>query len=261
MTRCIAIHSSRGGTGKTVIASNIAGTLASRGKKVLLLDFDFRAPSLCTVFSKAISEPINCWLNDYFNGQCSDSDVPIDISAGFGLTPGCLYVGLANPSISAIKSMIDKSRSWEVNVVKKLFSLLSFCQKKGIDYCIIDNSPGVQYSSLNALAVADICLIITSADIVDLYGTSEMIKEVYEKIDRKAAIILNKFSPEGRNQNYVDITFVELTLGRKVICNIPCYCEVLQANRMGLLAIQLPEHPFVKKISEVIEKIDSMCQW
>lgn len=43
--KTIAIHSSRGGTGKSVIATNLAIILARRGLNVALLDLDFRAPS------------------------------------------------------------------------------------------------------------------------------------------------------------------------------------------------------------------------
>ena len=53
MVKVICIHSSRGGTGKTLIALNIAATYASMGKSVALLDLDFRAPSLYTVFEAA----------------------------------------------------------------------------------------------------------------------------------------------------------------------------------------------------------------
>ena len=50
MTHCIAIHSYKGGTGKTTIAANIAALLAMSGKKVAILDLDIYAPSLHTYF-------------------------------------------------------------------------------------------------------------------------------------------------------------------------------------------------------------------
>ena len=56
--RVISIHSSRGGTGKTVIATNLAAIYANKGLNVALLDLDFRAPTLAAVFSKTIKRPI-----------------------------------------------------------------------------------------------------------------------------------------------------------------------------------------------------------
>ena len=69
--KCISIHSSRGGTGKSLLATNLAVLYAKKGLNVALLDLDFRAPSLEGIFSKAIPNPVDCWLNDYLNGRCS----------------------------------------------------------------------------------------------------------------------------------------------------------------------------------------------
>jgi chromosome partitioning protein len=46
MTNCIALHSYKGGTGKTTIAA----ILVKAGKKVALLDLDIYAPSLHNYF-------------------------------------------------------------------------------------------------------------------------------------------------------------------------------------------------------------------
>ena len=51
MTRCIAFHSYKGGTGKSTIGSNMAALMAKRGLKVVLLDLDVYAPSLQGYFT------------------------------------------------------------------------------------------------------------------------------------------------------------------------------------------------------------------
>ena len=50
MTHCIAIHSYKGGTGKTTIAANIAALLAMSGKKVAILDLIIDVSELHTYF-------------------------------------------------------------------------------------------------------------------------------------------------------------------------------------------------------------------
>ncbi len=254
-TKSITIHSFRGGTGKTVIATNLAGILARKGFKVALLDFDFRAPSLVTVFSEVIRDSVDFWLNDYLNNQCDEKDILIDITNAYKTLKGKLYLGLTNPTINAIQNTMNKSRAWELAAVKKTFSLASFFETSSIDYCIFDTSPGIQYSSINALAVSDLCFIVTGADMVDLRGTTEMLKDIYESLSKKTYIILNKYSPESNSEF---ARTIESVARHPVILNVPCYCEVLQANRMGLLATQRPGHPFVKKIEELVDKIDSM---
>ena len=150
MGKCISIHSSRGGTGKTLLATNLAVLLAKKGFNVALLDLDFRSPSLAGVFSKVIDHPSDAYLNSYLDGRCSVEMAISDLTEKFGLK-GKFLVGFANPEIAAIRNMAEKSRSWEVSALKRLFALRSQLFKTlGIDYCIYDTSPGVQYTSVNA---------------------------------------------------------------------------------------------------------------
>src|SRR5712691_2049041 len=48
----VTFYSYKGGTGRTMAMANIAGLLARRGKKVLVVDFDLEAPGLWRYFSK-----------------------------------------------------------------------------------------------------------------------------------------------------------------------------------------------------------------
>ena len=74
MGKIIAVHSYKGGTGKTLLSVNLAVTLAKQGKKVCLFDLDFRAPSLFAVLKLENPE---CWFNDYLNNTCDINKVLI----------------------------------------------------------------------------------------------------------------------------------------------------------------------------------------
>lgn len=253
--KAISIHSSRGGTGKTVIATNLALILAKKGFNVALLDLDFRAPSLEMVFSEGIERPVNCWLNDFLNGMCEPEQILIDVSKNYNLR-GRLLLGLANPAIEAIRNIMEKSRSWEVTAVKKLFSLLSsLFTDLGIDCCIFDTSSGVQYSSINAIVGSDISIIITTLDSLDVKGTENMLVDLFGALDKEPLILLNKFSPETRikpsESNEKIARRLGKTLKHSVIGVIPCYCDVLQTERTSLLAVEKPDHPFIKDLEKV----------
>ncbi len=64
MSKIIAVHSYKGGTGKTLLSVNLAATFAKDGKKVCIFDLDFRAPSLFAILKAENSE---VWFNDYLN--------------------------------------------------------------------------------------------------------------------------------------------------------------------------------------------------
>jgi septum site-determining protein MinD len=260
--KVMAIHSSRGGTGKTVIATNLAAIYALKGLNVALLDLDFRAPSLVDVFSKGIKEPVGHWLNDFLDGRCKAEQALIDVSEAYGLK-GKLLLGLANPAVEAIRSIMEKSRTWEVTAVKRLFSLQStLFEDMDIDYCILDTSPGVQYASVNAVVSSDLSVVVATPDSLELKGLENMLAELYDAFSKRTVVLVNKVFPETRvllsdkQENLIDR--MEKLLKHPIIGIIPCYCDVLQAKRTSLLAVDKPYHPFLRKLEEIAEKLESM---
>jgi MinD-like ATPase involved in chromosome partitioning or flagellar assembly len=259
MGKCISIHSSRGGTGKTVLATNIAVLLAKMGSNVALLDLDFRSPSLTGVFSKLINPQLDAYLNSYLDGRCPVECTILDLTKRLNLK-GKLLVGFANPDIAAIRNLAEKSRSWEVSALKRLFTLRSQLFKEmDVDYCFYDTTPGVQYTSVNAIVSSDISVIISTLDSLDLSGTERLLAELYNPFDRKAVILLNKVFPENQPQSNKEKLATLGQLSKKfkspIIGAIPCYCKVLQADRSTILSFEDPEHSFVKDLEEVTQKI------
>jgi MinD-like ATPase involved in chromosome partitioning or flagellar assembly len=258
--KAISIHSSRGGTGKTMIATNLAAIYASKGLNVALLDLDFRAPSLATAFSEWIRAPVKHWLNDFLNGQCTAERVLINVSEGYPLR-GKLLLGLANPSIEAVRNIMEKSRAWEVTAVKRLFSLRStLFSDMNLDCCIFDTSPGVQYTSINAVIASDICVIVATLDSLDLKGVENMLVELYDAFAKRTVVLINKAFAETQiwsvERQRDLISEMERVLKHPIIGMIPCYCDVLQAKRSSLLAVDMPYHPFLRNLEEVAETLE-----
>jgi septum site-determining protein MinD len=262
--KAISIHSSRGGTGKTVIATNLAAIYAIKGLNVALLDLDFRAPSLADVFSKGIRDPIKHWLNDFLDGRCKAEQVLTDVSEAYGLK-GKLLLGLANPAIEAIRNTMEKSGAWEVTAVKRLFSLRStLFEDMDIDCCFIDTSPGVQYTSINAVVSSDISVVVATLDSLELKGLKNMLGELYDAFAKRTVVLINKVFPETRvwssDEQKNVISEMEKVLKHPVIGAIPCYCDVLQAKRTSLLAVDKPYHPFLRNLEEIAEKLDRISE-
>jgi MinD-like ATPase involved in chromosome partitioning or flagellar assembly len=261
MGKCISIHSSRGGTGKTLLATNIAVLLAKKGFNVALLDLDFRSPSLVGVFSKTINPQLDCYLNTYLDGRCPRETATVDLTLKIKTT-GKLLVSFANPDVAAVRNMAEKSRSWEVSALKRLFALRSeLFNNQGIDYCIYDTSPGIQYTSVNAVVSSDLSVIVSSLDSLDIAGTESLLVDLYAAFEKKTAVILNKVYPENQlsfQERRVNV--IKNTTKRfrdSIIGEIPCYCKVLLADRSTILAAEEPEHAFVKKLEDVTKNLVS----
>ncbi len=74
--RTILITSSGAKDGKTTVAVNLATTLVADGKKVLLIDANFRRPSFQTIFATQSSQtPGQTGLSNLLTGQCNLQDV------------------------------------------------------------------------------------------------------------------------------------------------------------------------------------------
>ena len=117
MKKIIAVHSYKGGTGKTLMSTNLAAIYAMNKHKVALFDMDFRAPSLHAIFKV---NTVKYWLNDYLNGVCNIENVIVKCP---NKVSDNLYLALANPSTEAIREMAAKDRKWEMKALGRLLSL------------------------------------------------------------------------------------------------------------------------------------------
>jgi MinD-like ATPase involved in chromosome partitioning or flagellar assembly len=245
----ITLHSYKGGTGKTLLSVNLAMIFADKGKKVCLLDLDLRAPSLSATFKNSNT----CWVNDYLNKACKMDSILTECTPSY-IKDGQLFVGLADPSTTAIREMTAKDRKWEMEALGRLLALKDvLLRDMGFDYVICDSSPGLQYSSINAIVVADTVLVVTSIDRSDVEGTQRMIDDLYDMYQKKTGIVVNKVPQtilSGKTHLKLDthqLPIVEL---------VPCSCDVLQSGGEYLFAFEKKEHPVTQKLRGIAEKIE-----
>jgi MinD-like ATPase involved in chromosome partitioning or flagellar assembly len=255
MSKIIAVHSYKGGTGKTLLSVNLAAALAKRGKKVCLFDLDFRAPSLSASLKVG---NVECWLNDYLNGTCDIGKVLIDMS-GRIQSNGNFFVGLANPATEAIRDMSAKDRKWEMHALGRLLSLRNaLLNDKEFDYLIFDTSPGLQYSSINAIVTADLVVVATTADRSDVDGTRRMLRELYELFEKKTGLVLNKVLNPTSIAKKEDMNSKVKTIYQVPMLGlVPCFCDILRAEGNLIFVQDKPDHPFTKILANIAEKIEA----
>jgi MinD-like ATPase involved in chromosome partitioning or flagellar assembly len=255
MSKIIAVHSYKGGTGKTLFSVNLAAALAKAGKKVCVFDLDFRAPSLFAILK---IPNIEFWLNDYLNNTCEISKTLMNLSSRIPGN-GKFYACLANPSTEAIRDMSSKDRKWEMRALGRLLALReALLKNKEFDYLFFDTSPGLQYSSINAIVAADYVVVATTGDRSDVDGTKRMLSELYNLFEKKTGLVLNKVldpSPTAKKtemQNKIKADYQVPMLGM-----VPCFCEVLRAEGNLIFVQDKPDHPFTKILTEMARKIEN----
>jgi MinD-like ATPase involved in chromosome partitioning or flagellar assembly len=236
------VHSYRGGTGKTLLSTNLAAAY-SKTEKVCLLDYDFRAPSLHKMFDTSTPE---FWVNDFLNNDCEIADTLSEVYPN-------LYVGLACPDADAIRDMMGKSRVWETEALKLTVSLKETLKKDGFGKLIFDTAPGLAYSSINAVVGSDVVGLVMRMDILDILGTKEMMKGVYEMLERPSFVMVNMVL---QAQQDAFSSTLEKVFGKQTLAFIPCLCEVrslIAKGKVVLIDEKLDYSATIIKLSKDIE--------
>jgi MinD-like ATPase involved in chromosome partitioning or flagellar assembly len=255
----LAVHSFKGGTGKTSISVNLAAIIAASGKSACVLDWDFSGPSFHDIFDFSSSD-INYYLNDFIMGECEPRDALIDVSDKLG-TPGKFWVGCASPDPSEIREIARKGRKWQMRALSKIFNLRrELSSNLGVDLSIFDTSPGIHYSSINAIISSDIVIIVMKPYKPDFGGTKRMINAIHESLEKKSFLLINKapvevvLSPSDTSSLKTKIEGVfKDTKKVELLGLIPCYCSVAQFDT--IIALDHETHPFVAFLRSFLPKL------
>ena len=120
----IAIHSGKGGVGKSTVAANLAITLAKMGYKVGLLDADIHGPSVPKMFHTEGCRPISTPVNGRNLIEPIEQYGVKMLSIGFFVDPQQAVVWRGGMASNAIKQLIQDANWGE------------------LDYFLIDFPPG-----------------------------------------------------------------------------------------------------------------------
>lgn len=291
MTKCIALHSYKGGTGKSTISSNLSASLAKKGLTAVLLDVDVYAPSLQDYFQWQPKKSIN----DYLFENANIDEVIHDLSPVINKfrsndgeqsdsSKGKLLVAFSSTSKDEIYKLDGAVRQEgsKIQLLRKFLMLREeIVSKYNADFIIIDTSPGIRYWSINSLAIADTILLSLKLDGIDLKGTRLLAKEIYDsltKLGTKSYLLLNRAagyclppnlageqtsSTQEMYNNTVDnqsiiISKLNADIGMDTILSIPCYCDIQFDSNEFLTALRYPNHPFAGKIDALIEKLKTI---
>lgn len=291
MTKCIALHSYKGGTGKSTISSNLSASLAKKGLTAVLLDVDVYAPSLQDYFQWQPKKSIN----DYLFENANIDEVIHDLSPVLNKfssndgeqsdsSKGKLLVAFSSTSKDEIYKLDGAVRQEgsKIQLLRKFLMLREeIVSKYNADFVIIDTSPGIRYWSINSLAIADTILLSLKLDGIDLKGTRLLAREIYDsltKLGTKSYLLLNRaagyclppnlageqtsatqemFNNTVDNQSAV-ISKLNADIGMDTILSIPCYCDIQFDSNEFLTALRYPNHPFASKIDALIEKLKTI---
>lgn len=168
MGEVIAVALQKGGCGKTSTVVNVAAVLATKGKKVLIVDMDPQG-NACICYGL---NPDNLQHNIYnvFTGQVQLKDVIVHTKYGVDIVP-------SNDDLSLLDMLILQNPEVFSDPAHALHNILKDIRDR-YEYILIDLPPSLSLLTVNGLAAADEVLIPLQCEYLATSGVNKLLKSI-----------------------------------------------------------------------------------
>jgi len=258
------LHSFRGGVGKTTVAVNLAGLLASQGRRVGIIETNLQAPGLHYLFG--ITDPKRT-INRYLRGEGSLMEAAYDVSDRLapaptatatspgGRAPAGPRIGGRLFLIPASDEVRDMAYMWSRDVDTELFTqgFTQLASDLSLDILLVDTDPGLDRQTFFALDAADSLVIVMSPDAQGYRGTAAAVHVAQRLKIPTILVVVNKVLPSS-DAEAVKGRVASLCGGAATVL-LPFAEDVMALASEGLFILQSPDHPFTKALCTVAEQL------
>ena len=245
----IAIHSGKGGVGKSTVAANLAIALAQRGMRVGLLDADIHGPSMPKMFHTEDCRPVSAEVDGRTLIDPIEQYGVKMLSIGFFVDPAQAVVWRGGMASNAIKQLIQDANWGE------------------LDYFLIDLPPGTSDIHLTLVATLQLtgAIVVTTPQpvaLVDARKGVDMFRN--EKINVPVLGIIENmawFTPAELPENKYYIfgrdggKHLAEDLGVPLLGQIPLVQSIREAGDDGAPIAMQTGHPAAAIFAAIAEKI------
>jgi MinD-like ATPase involved in chromosome partitioning or flagellar assembly len=253
MGKIIAVHSFRGGTGKSNITANLAVSLAAQGNRVGIVDTDIQSPGIHVLFGLA-EETISRTMNNYLWGEAGIKDVAYDTSGILQVAPGGREALFLLPA-SIRTADISRITRDGYDVTRLTEGVYDAIDALSLDYLLLDSHPGIDEVTLLTIAIADVLVLILRPDQQDFQGTAVTV-ELARRLDiPRLVLVVNKVLPELDPQEMA--RQVGATYQAEVAGVLPLSEEVVRLASGGIFSLQFPDHLWSRGVRSIAGAIAS----
>lgn len=163
--------------GKSTVAANLALALAEKNRKVLLLDCDFRKPSLHKIFEHPI--PKGKTFSTYLLQSGEDAAPYLTELSKHRVT-----VGFSRPEHKNITELLHSG---------KLQRFLEQARQEH-DYILLDSPPALAAADAESIGrLADTTMVVVCADFMPIHVVNDWLEHLRKSAPEICGVVLNKF--------------------------------------------------------------------
>jgi MinD-like ATPase involved in chromosome partitioning or flagellar assembly len=249
MAKIIAVHSFRGGTGKSNTTANLATLLAGQGLRVGVIDTDILSPGIHVLFGLS-EDDIKLSLDDYLWGKCSIEEAAQDVTARAKVPPeGKIYLIPSSMKAGDIARVLKEG--YDVGLLNDGFERL--IEALSLDVLMIDTHPGLNEETLLSIAVADALVIILRPDAQDYQGTAVTV-EVARRLDVPLMLLIVNKTPAAFKVDDVTLK-VQQSFGVDVAAVLPHSDEMMTLASDAIFVVRYPNHPMTQLLRGVARRL------
>ncbi|MFM8322154.1 MAG: septum site-determining protein MinD [Chloroflexota bacterium] len=213
--KVVTVTSGKGGVGKTTATANLGAALADQGAKVVCIDGDIGLRNLDVVLG--LENRIVYDLVDVVEGRCRTRQAMIRDKR----LPELYLIPAAQTR--------DKSAVSPSDMVRLVDELRS-----EFDWVLIDSPAGIERGFRNALAPADIVLVVTNPEISAVRDADRIIGLVEAEEKGPARLVINRIKPEMvRRGDMLGVSDVLELLAIPLLGMVPDDETVLMSTNRG----------------------------
>ena len=245
MVKIFAVHSFRGGTGKSNLTGNLAVALAQLGKRVAVIDTDLASPGVHVLFGFSPTADQRT-LNDYLQGPASIQECAYQVTPpGLKGSQGKVWLVPASMNGDRIARLLREG----YQVERLNDALFELSDQLHLDVVLVDTHPGINEETLLSTAIADCLLVVMRPDSQDYLGTAVAIEVAQRLAVPSIRMVVNKL-PDSFDREQVRekvANSYEVPIGAL----LPLSDDLLTLASADLAVLRMPDHPWSQGVRQL----------